>query len=106
MMSLTAFLPTPPTAMSVHSSTSRDSKPHYSVNPASAASLRQQVTSAAHTVVVKVGTRVLTQSDGTLNHKRIEQLAVAYDHETAARRAEQSGRPEWAHALRTGFMPG
>jgi len=37
---------------------------------------------------------------------RIEHLAVAYDHEAAARRAEQSGRPEWAHALRTGFMPG
>jgi len=61
--------------MSVHTSASRESKPHYSVNPASAASLRQQVTSAAHTVVVKVGTRVLTQSDGTLNHKRIELLA-------------------------------
>ena len=25
--------------------------------------------------MVKVGTRVLTQPDGTLNHKRIEQLA-------------------------------
>jgi glutamate 5-kinase len=61
--------------MSVHTSTSRESKPHYSVNSDSAASLRQQVTSAAHTVVVKVGTRVLTQSDGTLNHQRIEQLA-------------------------------
>jgi diadenosine tetraphosphatase ApaH/serine/threonine PP2A family protein phosphatase len=36
---------------------------------------------------------------------RIEHLAVAYDHEAAASRAEQSGRPEWAHALRTGFMP-
>jgi glutamate 5-kinase len=37
--------------------------------------LRRQVTSAAQTVVVKVGTRVLTQGDGTLNHPRIEQLA-------------------------------
>jgi len=36
---------------------------------------RTQVTTAAHTVVVKVGTRVLTQEDGTLNYKRIEQLA-------------------------------
>jgi hypothetical protein len=32
-------------------------------------------------------------------------LALAYDHESAARRAEINGRPEWAHALRTGFMP-
>ncbi|TKT80348.1 metallophosphoesterase family protein [Aquamicrobium sp. LC103] len=36
---------------------------------------------------------------------RFEFLAVAYDWERAARRAEQAGRPEWAHALRTGFMP-
>jgi predicted phosphodiesterase len=31
--------------------------------------------------------------------------AVSYDFERAARRAEENGRPEWAHALRTGFMP-
>jgi predicted phosphodiesterase len=31
--------------------------------------------------------------------------AVAYDSEQAARRAEANGRPDWAHALRTGFMP-
>jgi glutamate 5-kinase len=37
--------------------------------------LRQQVTAAAHTVVVKVGTRVLTHPDGTLNRERIAQLA-------------------------------
>jgi diadenosine tetraphosphatase ApaH/serine/threonine PP2A family protein phosphatase len=37
---------------------------------------------------------------------RIESIAVAYDHESAARRAAESGRPEWAHALRFGFMPG
>jgi predicted phosphodiesterase len=36
---------------------------------------------------------------------RIESIAAAYDHEAAARRAEESGRPEWAHALRFGFMP-
>ena len=41
----------------------------------SPASLRQQVTSAAQMVVVKVGTRVLTHPDGTLNHNRIAQLA-------------------------------
>jgi glutamate 5-kinase len=40
-----------------------------------AASLRQQVTRSASPVVVKVGTRVLTRPDGTLNHERIEQLA-------------------------------
>jgi glutamate 5-kinase len=74
-MSLTAFLPPPPMAMSVPSSSSRDLKPSHPVNPASAASFRQQVTSAAQTVVVKVGTRVLTQADGALNHQRIEQLA-------------------------------
>lgn len=31
-------------------------------------------------------------------------LAVGYDHETAARRAAESGRPEWAEGLRTGFI--
>src|SRR3954469_19908032 len=75
MMSLAAFLPPPPTAMSVPTSSSRESKLANPVNSASAASLRQQVTTAAHTVVVKVGTRVLTQADGTLNYSRIEQLA-------------------------------
>ena len=35
-----------------------------------------------------------------------EAIAVDYDHEAAARQAEQAGRPEWAYALRTGFMPG
>jgi predicted phosphodiesterase len=47
----------------------------------------------------------LIELDASHAVTRIEHLAVAYDHETAARRAEQSGRPEWAHALRTGFMP-
>ncbi len=36
---------------------------------------------------------------------RIECFAVSYDNEAAARRAEESGRPLWAHGLRTGFMP-
>lgn len=31
--------------------------------------------------------------------------AVAYDAEQAAKRAEENNRPEWAYALRTGFMP-
>ena len=30
--------------------------------------------------------------------------AVAYDWEASARRAEQEGRPDWAHTLRTGFV--
>ncbi|TIO07335.1 metallophosphoesterase family protein [Mesorhizobium sp.] len=37
---------------------------------------------------------------------RFEAIAVDYDHEAAARQAEQAGRPEWAHALRTGFISG
>ena len=32
-------------------------------------------------------------------------LAVPYDHEAVARRAEANGRPGWAHALRTGTWP-
>ncbi|WP_421916767.1 metallophosphoesterase family protein [Mesorhizobium sp.] len=39
------------------------------------------------------------------NRDRFEAVAVDYDHEAAARQAERAGRPEWAHALRTGFMP-
>lgn len=37
---------------------------------------------------------------------RLEFFAVAYDCESAARQAEKAGQPGWAHALRTGFMPG
>jgi glutamate 5-kinase len=86
MMSLTSFLPPSPPSQNPAFS-SRTSRPHiavtakYSATAASAsagaesASLRQQVMAAATTVVVKVGTRVLTQPDGTLNYQRIEQLA-------------------------------
>ncbi len=45
---------------------------------------------------------IVTLGDGP---DRFESIAVDYDHEAAARQAEQAGRPEWAHALRTGFMP-
>ena len=38
--------------------------------------VRQEVATAAHTVVVKVGTRVLTGEDGCLNEARIVQLAA------------------------------
>jgi len=36
---------------------------------------REQLAASAHTVVVKVGTRVLTHPDGTLNQDRIDRLA-------------------------------
>jgi predicted phosphodiesterase len=35
----------------------------------------------------------------------VTMIAVAYDHEAAAARAEANGRSEWAFALRTGRMP-
>jgi glutamate 5-kinase len=38
-------------------------------------SLRQEIAAAATTIVVKVGTRVLTRDDGSLDESRIEQLA-------------------------------
>jgi glutamate 5-kinase len=74
MMSLTAFLPPPPSSVTPppHCDLLLDSPV---TAPVSSESFRQQVTAAAHTVVVKVGTRVLTQADGTLNYQRIEQLA-------------------------------
>jgi predicted phosphodiesterase len=34
----------------------------------------------------------------------IDFLAVTYDHHAAAKRAQSNGRPEWAHALATGFQ--
>lgn len=36
---------------------------------------------------------------------QVQHLAVPYDQEPMARLAERNGRPEWAHALRTGRMP-
>ena len=35
----------------------------------------------------------------------VDLVILPYDHEAAARRAEGNGRADWAHALRTGFMP-
>jgi diadenosine tetraphosphatase ApaH/serine/threonine PP2A family protein phosphatase len=35
---------------------------------------------------------------------QVEWRAVPYDAEPAARLAQQHGRPDWAHALRTGFV--
>ena len=37
--------------------------------------VRQEIATSARTIVAKVGTRVLTHADGTLNYGRIEQLA-------------------------------
>lgn len=38
--------------------------------------LRCEIAATSHTIVVKLGTRVVTKEDGTLNHERIEQLAA------------------------------
>ncbi|CAN7157875.1 metallophosphatase family protein [Acidovorax sp. LjRoot129] len=38
-------------------------------------------------------------------HWQVEHFAVPYDHGSMAALAEQRGRPDWAHALRTGYMP-
>jgi glutamate 5-kinase len=56
--------------------------------------LRQEIVQAAHTVVVKVGTRVLTLADGTLNTERIEALAEELHRMAGARgqRAEVRGQ--------------
>jgi glutamate 5-kinase len=56
--------------------------------------LRQEIVQAAHTVVVKVGTRVLTLADGTLNTQRIEALAEELHRMAGARgqRAEVRGQ--------------
>jgi len=35
---------------------------------------------------------------------QVELRCIAYDHESAARRAEAQRRPDWADALRTGFV--
>jgi len=43
---------------------------------------------------------IRTKSDVSILFK-----AIGYRHELAAQRAETNGRPEWAHALRTGMMP-
>ena len=37
--------------------------------------LRQEIAALATTLVVKVGTQVLSKDDGTLNYARVEQLA-------------------------------
>jgi predicted phosphodiesterase len=46
---------------------------------------------------------IVTVEGGAL--RSVDLVAVAYDHEVAARQALDNGRPDWAHALRTGRMP-
>jgi glutamate 5-kinase len=76
IMSLTAFLPLPPSPVrSLGAACDLIPRPHVTATSPPLEPIRQQIAAAAHTVVVKVGTRVLTQTDGTLNHSRIEQLA-------------------------------
>jgi hypothetical protein len=36
---------------------------------------------------------------------RCELISVAYDFHSMAEVADLNGRPDWAHALHTGFMP-
>jgi glutamate 5-kinase len=49
--------------------------------------LRQEIAATAHTIVVKVGTRVLTHADGALNYDRIDRLAEElHDIQTAGKR--------------------
>ncbi|MDX7949996.1 metallophosphoesterase family protein [Lichenihabitans sp. Uapishka_5] len=45
---------------------------------------------------------ILETTDST---PMIEMFALPYPHEAAAARADDAGRPDWAHALRTGFTP-
>jgi hypothetical protein len=44
---------------------------------------------------------VVEKSNG---HWRYELISVPYDHESMALLAEKRDRPDWAHALRTGWM--
>ena len=48
--------------------------------------LRQEIAALATTIVVKVGTRVLTREDGQLDPERIQQLADQVDHVMSAGR--------------------
>ena len=68
---------------------------------------RLAITAAAHTVVVKVGTRVLTLADGTLNYPRIERLAAgktSVTPDTALRLAKYLGTsPELWMNMQAGF---
>lgn len=53
----------------------------------------EQGSPAACYAVIELGTRGLA----------IERVTLPYDHDRAADRAAENGRPDWAYALRTGF---
>ena len=74
-MSVCSFLPPPAALRPAATRSSPVNVQPATLDPTPATNLRQQVIAAAHTVVVKVGTRVLTKADGTLDLPRIEQLA-------------------------------
>ena len=65
-------------------------------DPSEPAHVSEQGSPHARYGIVELG------NDGAA--ERFEAIAVSYDHEAAAQRAGESGRPEWAHALRTGFI--
>ena len=54
--------------------------------------VRQEVITLAHTVVVKVGTNVLTGADGTLNPERLQSLADQVQRKIELAQAGQSAR--------------
>ena len=56
---------------------------------------------ARYALIDRVGVGV---GDGDAAGWNVTLRAVAYDWESAARRADAEGRPAWAHALRTGRM--
>ncbi len=77
------------------------------VNPGSVG-LPAYVHDGAHAHVSETGSplaryAVLHEVDGG---PRVDLLALPYDAAAAAARAEVNGRPDWAHALRTGYAIG
>ena len=75
MMSSATYLPAPVVPVSPQAPAAVKPDPAVAAALASSEALRRSVVAQAHTMVVKVGTRVLTQPDGTLDYGRIEQLA-------------------------------
>ena len=64
--------------------------------------VRQEVIALAHTVVVKVGTNVLTRADGTLEPARVQGLA---DQLQRLRATGTQGRPGQFRRHRRGRRP-
>src|SRR5687768_3168648 len=87
MMTACSFLPSPPSPRRYPAAGPREfGSAAVTDSLPSAAALRQSVIAAAHTVVVKVGTRVLTHESGTLDLARIELLAEEIQSISAAGR--------------------